>query len=200
MRIARKLVLMAVVIALGAAAVAPGASALSALEITDEGSAGAHCPSVTATGGGCLAHFEGTADLTAHFLGFGILEASCTTEVELRIDEDAAGGVTKITNTTPGNSNCGTVAPGCSLPWFAQGEEVATDVIDITVSSVCIDPSESDQNCTGTFTIRLSVPTSEDTLLAETVSPQKLGQCEIEYSGSVEHTSGSYVDVHPSHL
>jgi hypothetical protein len=195
MQIARKLVLIAIAAIIAAAVMAPNASALGGIEITNDKASGAHCTTST-----CLVHFQGTSELTAHFIGFGIHEASCTTEIELRIDEDGGGSVTKMTSKTPGDANCATVAPGCSLPWNGAGEEIDVQVIHIQITAVCINPAESDTDCTGDFEILLIVLSGEDKLTAQTTASQNLGQCEIDYSGSVEHTSASYADPHPIHL
>jgi hypothetical protein len=196
MRFARKLTLLAVAAVAALAVMAPNASALGGIEVTNDKAAGAHCTTST-----CLVHFEGTAELTAHFLGFGIHEATCTAEVELKLDEDGGGSTNKLTNKTPGDANCSTVAPSCSLPWNGTGEEDAADQVLITTTGVCINPAESDTDCTGDFQITLTASKSnEDKLTAATTSSQNLGQCEIDYSGSAESTSSSYADPHVTHL
>jgi hypothetical protein len=212
MRFARKLTLLAVVAVAALAAMAPSASALGGIEVKNDAT-GAHCPVVTGPdkdgkySGGCYVHFLGTAELTAHFLGFGVHEASCTVEVEIRMDEDGAGVVTKMVGKTPGDANCATVAPSCTDPanWTGSGEETDTAIVTINTTSVCINPAESDTNCQGDFQIEVNT-SKEDSLTAATTASQNLGQCEIDFSGSVEHLakdgSGNliYNDVHVTHL
>jgi hypothetical protein len=172
---------------------ASSATALGGIEVMDEDGFDSHCPVLSK--GGCLIHVKGPMELTAHFLGFGIHEAGCTMEKIIKIDEDGAKEVYQMTNSSPGDANCATVAPACNLPWGGTAEATGSNSVTATYAGVCLNPAESDTNCTGDFQLEFDISNS-NAITATTTASQNLGQCEVDFSGSIEHTNAAYEDIH----
>lgn len=138
MRIGRKLMLLAVMAIAAMAAVAPNAFGQS-VEVTDEATAGAHCPTLAA--GGCTAHGSSTGNvvLTAHIFGIESTVTTCTNEFDLVTDEDGNG---RLQNQVLAGPNC-TRQPcqvsGATQPWPGVASEPANGQLRLTVN-FCVEP------------------------------------------------------------
>jgi len=127
MRIARKLILLAL---MAMAAMAFAASSASAqIEVSQEG--GAHCPAA-----GCVVHATSEAEVDLEL--FGEVLTSCLNEFEANIGEDGVGEIYSQTLTGPlcAAEPCETVA-GSPDPWPIVGDETAG--VETLFATFCVD-------------------------------------------------------------
>jgi hypothetical protein len=124
MRIARKMLLLALT-AMAAMAMAASTASAQTVEITNEAT-GTHCGAVTLTGhtvsGGCLLHAASTSDVVLE--AFGSVSSVCANEFTGRTHEDGGGYLFNQTLTGP---DCDTApcteAGGVKRPWPATISE-----------------------------------------------------------------------------
>jgi len=140
MRYARKLALLATMVAAVLAMTAASASA-QGLNITQE-PGGAPCPAVSQVGhtisGGCVVHAVsvGTITLRAHVFGFESVDSVCTNEFTARLNAAGSGFLTAQNLAGAGCTRrpCAEEATGTRLPWAGTGRETGPGTEGITVN------------------------------------------------------------------
>jgi putative hemolysin len=151
MRLARKLMLLALMGLAAAAVAAPSASATEPITVTN--AAGANCSNLA--GGQCVVHVTQEAgeqfELGAQipFLGY-VHQTNCDMEYDLNINGAGVGSISNLNI-----SNCSSSMGPCnSTPWPAAGEEVAPGVTQLE-AQVCITTPWG--NCSGDFVVNIAV-------------------------------------------
>jgi hypothetical protein len=144
MRIARKLMLLALT-AMAAMALAASTASAQTVEVVQEDAANAHCTAVpNSTSGGCVIRGVGEIALVGHIFGIEATASDCNVNFEARIDEDGEGYAYSAAYTGDATHNC-TRTP-CGLPWRIHGEE--TNPGEALTVEFCARPSSgSDNRC-----------------------------------------------------
>jgi hypothetical protein len=206
MRIARKLMLLAITAFAAMAFAASSAQATENLEIIDEGTA-THCSAWVEgnPAGGCKWHAEGEVRLFGHFFGIESTEARCHIEIEGRVDETGDGEINSVvvTNGGHGETNCATVSPPCNLPhWVGRIEETGPGAEQLS-GYVCFDPTETGARCEGTLTVPIfEVGTSPETQHLTVLDTKPLNSgafCELDFDVETE-TDATHPGMHLRHI
>jgi hypothetical protein len=219
MRLARKLLLLAIAVVAASALMAPAASATEAVTIVREVTGGVqNCPNVSKVGhvvsGGCTFHTEGEFHLDFHIFGIEGAEAECHLELEGRIQANGEGYVTDFTVTQGGHGDpdCGvttfppcaeaeTESPANDFPWHFTGEETALNTVQGHFD-LCIDPTETG-HCEGEY-IADVVESGSPEIQTYSANDLRIGAssfCEVTIEGAVSEVSAAHPDrIHTRHL
>lgn len=201
MSTARKLGLLALAVVTAMSFMTASAAAAQTAEFINRKQApppvsNQHCGNSTNPESRCLAHFAGLMELRVDLGIFGEAhEAECNIEVLLRVNEVGAASVVSV-NLTPGQDNCPTVAPACSLPWTASGEEDGPVGIVQSNASACLDPAEGPV-CSGNLAFDLVNQTGHYETQFNNAS---VGLCELDVDLEIEYTNTAHADlavIHP---
>jgi hypothetical protein len=154
MRIARKLMLLAVT-AIAAAALTAPASAQEhpenltpTVEVIDEVMF-SHCPEVTKTGnnvvGGCNQVVAGEVDLIGHVFGIEATASSCEVNLWLIVNEDGEGWVTnQVLNDHAGSNTCTRepcMSGAANEPWSVHIDEQELENRPAIGVAICVSPT-----------------------------------------------------------
>ena len=165
MRIARKLMLLGLMVA-AAMALTASSAFVGEVEVVDERSTPVHCGAIGGTphdpSGGCEFHVLGNnIDLTNHDVSPDPI-ASCTNEFTVNVDEDGLGTVTEATIVGPGI--CPFIVPctdsgtGEDLPWTFSLEGLGDGTFDAVID-VCFDSPAG--QCSGDYEVIMNAAQTE---------------------------------------
>jgi hypothetical protein len=206
MRIARKLVLLALAATAAMAMYAAPANAVDPIEVVNEKltTGNMHCSNLAVghATGGCLVHAEGTITMQV-FIFVWVNERRCDLELIMRIGEDGEVGIDDMVFATAvesGSEECLNNPPidECDLPWEGHGEEQAAHNIH-AVKAVCIDPAEGDI-CGSTMEYDIIENEAAESYSVAFVNANIGAFCRINGTLTLESTNTDYARIHVNHL